>query len=370
MRNFKGFDDYVEIFKGGQQVDSVGNSHDGDALIAKAVASFNATAHEPPAVVGHPKENGPAFGWVEGLKEEGGILLAKFKEVVPEFEEMVQKGMFKKRSASFYPDGRLRHVGFLGAMPPAVKGLTDLKFKEDDQAVTFEFGEATGTIGRIFRSLRDWLIEKDGKEVADKIISNWDVEHINNEARRPKQETALDPAFVDNGQGTDIKENVDMKKVFTEADLLAAKNEGVATGRDEVKTEFAESAKKKVALATKASIKEFVEQGVEKGKIAPAWAKAGIQDFMDNLGSEAISFAENDEKQTPLEWFKEFIDDLPKVVEFKEVATRGQDAGSSDQSAEAIAAKAQEFVDSEAKAGRTINISQAVAHVTKGTEGQ
>ena len=43
---------------------------------------------------------------------------------------MVEKGRFNKRSAAFYPDGGLRHVGFLGASPPAVKGLNPV-FKAD-----------------------------------------------------------------------------------------------------------------------------------------------------------------------------------------------------------------------------------------------
>ena len=40
---------------------------------------------------------------------------------------------YEKRSASFYPDGRLRHVGFLGAAPPAVKGLAGIAFGQEDK---------------------------------------------------------------------------------------------------------------------------------------------------------------------------------------------------------------------------------------------
>ena len=152
MTTQKGFNGWIQIFKGGNQTDSGGHTHDGDELIAKALAGFNTKEHEPPAVVGHPQDNAPAFAWVDDLKEEivdgKRVLMAKFKQVVPEFEKMVKKGLFKKRSAAFYPDGRLRHVGFLGAAPPAVKGLADIGFacdlqvKEDD-LVTFEFGENT-----------------------------------------------------------------------------------------------------------------------------------------------------------------------------------------------------------------------------------
>jgi hypothetical protein len=161
MIEFKGFDDWIPIFRGGPQTDSAGLVHDGDALIERAVSTFNAARHEPPAVIGHPADNAPAYGWVEGLKRQGDLLLAKFKQVEPGFADMVRQGLFKKRSAAFYPDGVLRHVGFLGAVPPAVKGLPDMAFAEPPAAV-FEFSEdwKWTSLSDVFRRLREWLIEK------------------------------------------------------------------------------------------------------------------------------------------------------------------------------------------------------------------
>ena len=142
MMDFKGFEDWVPIFKGGNQIDSRGHEHDGDELINKAITSFDPSSHEPPVVIGHPKNNSPTFGWVKDLKCIGNLLCAKFRDIVPEFENAVKIGLFKKRSASFFPDGRLRHVGFLGGMPPAVKGLADLKFNEEEgNIMSFDFDE-------------------------------------------------------------------------------------------------------------------------------------------------------------------------------------------------------------------------------------
>ena len=147
---FKGFNDWIEIFRGGRQVDSRGNEHDGDVVIDKALASFDPREHEPPLTVGHPEDNSPAFGWVEGLKEavKDGVkvLMAKFRQVAPDFEDLVKQGLFKKRSASFYPDGRLRHVGFLGAAPPAVKGLADMAFAEKGEFIAFVTGDDAGQV--------------------------------------------------------------------------------------------------------------------------------------------------------------------------------------------------------------------------------
>ena len=77
--------------------------------------------------------------------------------VYPAFEEMVQHSLFKKRSASFYrkPAGiELRHVGFLGAQPPDVKGLADMKFEEGFETAEVVFEEETmSDATRIFMSL-------------------------------------------------------------------------------------------------------------------------------------------------------------------------------------------------------------------------
>ena len=147
---FKGFDDWIEIFRGGRQTDSQGRGHDGDEIIDKALASFNVNEHEPPLTVGHPENNSPAYGWVEGLKsivKDGAkVLMAKFRQVAPDFEDLVKQGLFKKRSASFYPDGRLRHVGFLGAAPPAVKGLADMEFAEKGESISFVTGDDAGQV--------------------------------------------------------------------------------------------------------------------------------------------------------------------------------------------------------------------------------
>lgn len=371
---FKGFDEWIEIFRGGKQVDSNGKEHDGDAVIDKAVAAFDAAEHEPPLVVGHPKENAPAFGWVEdvktGLKDGIKVLYARFKQVVPEFEEAVKKGLYKKRSASFYADGRLRHVGFLGAAPPAVKALADLKFKDSGDAVTFDFYDpGMGAVARILRNLRDWLIEKEGKDQADAIIPDWDVENIREEANREQTTTGAVEAFSQpattpsdakavEGRKEDnmaaFKEKVknmlsligvDMSKVpdealpdvlpegaagsFSEADIEEAKKQAAedarADERQKAETEFAEKGRKKRREAREGEISDWYDQSLKGGKVLPAWAKMGLKEFMLKLDAEDVIEFSEESKITSLDWFKCFMEELPKLVEFKEVATRGED---------------------------------------------
>jgi len=351
--HFKGFDDWVEIFKGGAQTDSKGNIHNGDDIIAKAVSAFDPKFHEPPVVVGHPKDNSPAFGWVSELKKKGNSLFAKFKQIVPEFEEAVKKGLYKKRSASFYQDGRLRHVGFLGGTPPAVKGLADLSFSDDDNVVTFEFSETHfwgwQTVADVFRKLREWLLEKEGKKIADTIIPNWDIKTVEDETKtefndnKPKkQESQM--TTLEEKQLNDFMEKIEAAKKkaakeerdkaeaeFAEK-LEMAKKEAAKEERDKADAEFAEKQRKAKLEAVKKDIKTFCETKLEEGKIIPSWIKLGLQEFMENLDSEnEIEFSEGN-KKSRLDWFKDFLDDLPKVVVFGETVSRDKDIGAGEAS--------------------------------------
>lgn len=145
----------IAIFKAGKHT-----ATDGSVLNAtpeylrSVVAGYNPTKHESPAVIGHPKHNLPAYGWVQSLNfnEDDGVLYADFADVEPQFAQLLKDKRFKKRSSSFYPPNHpsnptknkpyLRHVGFLGAQPPAVKGLADFSdVSNDDDCPTFEFSE-------------------------------------------------------------------------------------------------------------------------------------------------------------------------------------------------------------------------------------
>jgi len=155
---------WIEVFRGGRQLDSTGHQHDGDRLIENAVKTFDPAQHEPPVVVGHPQHDSPAFGWVHGIRKviKNGVVVmeVKLKQVMPEFSQAVTAGRFKKRSAAFYKDGRLRHIGFLGGMPPAIKGLADVAaagcFAQASYA-SFEFASNDDWPDSIFDNLTAYV---------------------------------------------------------------------------------------------------------------------------------------------------------------------------------------------------------------------
>lgn len=136
----------IEIFKAGKRPDASGQMIEIKLNdLVQAVTAYNPDLHEAPAVIGHPKDNAPAYAWVKRLNLEGDTLKAELTQIDPNFAEMVEAGRFKKISASFYladsPQNPkpgflyLRHVGFLGAMPPAVKGLRNPEFSDNESGV-------------------------------------------------------------------------------------------------------------------------------------------------------------------------------------------------------------------------------------------
>jgi hypothetical protein len=144
MRNYGESRKTIEIFRAGRHTASDGSAISfSRADLAASARAYYPEIHEAPLVIGHPKMNDPAYGRVTDLALSGDSLYAEADDVDPEFVDLVRAGRFRKISASFYMPGSpqnpvpgvyyLRHVGFLGAQPPAVKGLSPIAFREYDR---------------------------------------------------------------------------------------------------------------------------------------------------------------------------------------------------------------------------------------------
>ncbi len=133
-----------EIFRTGKHTSDKGITKEYSLDDLNFIAtSYNPGEDEAPIVIGHPKDNDPAFGWVSSLSvSEDGKLFADApdEKLHPDFLKALQDGSYKKRSISLTPEGKLRHVGFLGAAKPAVKGLADIQFTSES-SVVYEFDE-------------------------------------------------------------------------------------------------------------------------------------------------------------------------------------------------------------------------------------
>lgn len=103
------------------------------------IANYDPKREEAPLVLGHPKTDDPAYGWVRALKREGGLLFAQIAQVPAELRQAVQSGLYRYVSMALHPGGQqLRHVGLLGAVPPAIKGLGPVQLNDGDGVVTVE----------------------------------------------------------------------------------------------------------------------------------------------------------------------------------------------------------------------------------------
>lgn len=130
--------------------------------------------------------------------------------------------------------------------------------------------------------------------------------------------------------GVDAADSSQAGKTFSEADLDAARTQAAEAERQKVASEFAERERTARQDARKREISSWCESMVKAGKMTPAMVKFGITEFMTAFSEkeDVIEFGEAKEKATLYDRFKAFFEtELPKVVEFKEVATRDKDTG-------------------------------------------
>lgn len=376
---FKGLADWIEVFRAGSHTDSKGRACSFTEADLDQMAS-NVTLGAPPAVLGHPKHNDPAYAWAE-LKRAGASLFAKFSDINPDFEAGVASGAYRNRSVSIVKDAehgwRVQHIGWLGAAPPAIPGLKPVDLADfaaqstdvhsfmdsDDLPIAWAFGD----VAVLFRRLRDWLISKDGIEAADQVLTDYQITGISEQAARIREaalrEAEASPFFT---------QQTGAAMAFQQADLDRVAAETEARVRAETAAQFTAQS---TALQQLQSERQAERIGAQiagwkaAGLVTPA-EEPGLREFMAAFESAAAEFtftaASSEVKKTPAQWFAEFIAGRKPVVKLgASLVDPGHDVQPVDLAdSRAIARAAQEFQAAEAKDGRAISIELAVAHVT------
>ena len=365
-----------QIFRAGRHTSSNGTSlsFSEDDLRA-AVSAYDPALHEAPIVVGHPKDNGPAYGWVKALSfDEEGALVAEPAQVDESFAEMVQAGRFKKRSASFYtPDSPsnpkpgvfyLRHVGFLGAQAPAVKGLKDVGFADAEEGIV-EFSDS-GVVAGLFRRLRDFFLAEHGAEKADQVVPSFMVEDLEAEARREIDMKAAPslPSFSEESSMTP-EQIAEKDAALAAANARIAELEGAAAKVAEFSEREAALAEREAAIARKA-IEVEVDDLVKAGKVLPA-EKGALVAFMAALpeGEATIDFGEGDAatKVHARDFMRRFLTSRPKLVEYGERAGESRTGDPDALSDNDVAEKARLKVKAAKAEGKTLSFTEAVGQV-------
>jgi hypothetical protein len=379
---FKGLQDWIEVFRAGTHTDSKGRSctfteADLDQMVG------NLTLGAAPAVLGHPKHNDPAYAWVKpgNAKRDGASLFVKFEDINPAFAANVDAGAYRNRSVSVYQDKdagwRLRHVGWLGAAPPAIDGLAPLDYSAEVDA--YEFGAedfdvayALASTAELMRGLREQLIADKGVEAADAVLPNWRIQDIADAAQRVREAARSESETDDGGIRPFSKHDTPggSMSTITQEQLDAAKEEARKEAEAKHAAEFAASQAELTKLRSERQAERIGIQIADwkaKGLVTPAEA-TGLAEFMASLesvqGDFAFSAADKSEvKKTPAQFFADFMATRKPLVQLGVRTTEPTEELLDKSNSTAIANAAKEYQAAEEKAGRVVSIEAAVTYV-------
>ncbi len=346
----------IPAFRAGTHTDMNGKTitFNREHLIATANA-YNKAVHEAPIVIGHPQTDDPAYGWIDRFEVVDDELIAIPTQVEPVFGEMVDNGRFKKVSMSFYepnnPNNPKRgvwypkHLGFLGATPPAIKGLKPIEFSEGDGSTfTVNFAETNTNdllagLKQFFAMLPLWIstlakadVQEDAQEQAvyqPLLLPNF------SEANHPKP---VNPPVTTEKETVMSADNQPTPTPTTQAPVtttttpVAPANPAVAA--DPAVVAENEALKKRLADMEKAQEQAkrdaktaehvaYAEGLVTAGKLPPAQKDVAVAILtqLDN-GNTTVSFGEGEAAKPLSGEFKALLDSLPVNAMFGEHATK------------------------------------------------
>jgi len=328
----------VHIDAGGQRVEFT------EADLQAIASSYDRAAHEAPIVVGHPTMDAPAYGWASKFIYRDGALFAEADQVEEQFAGLVREGRFKKVSVSLYgPTAKgnpkpgvwyPRHVGFLGAMPPAIKGLKSVQFAESEDGVhDFSDTYATSTVVRLLRGMRDWMLAQFGQETADRVLPSYELDYaaeaMTAERVRESIESSAEgcaPAFAEGQQPTGSgDQDMSTAQVAELQAQLAAEQQA----RQEAERQLQERRDAEAAAASEArqaAAVAFAERMVTEARI-PAERRDAIVAIHLQLATPAadgavLSFGEGDAAESAVTVFEGLVASAKPSVQFGEHATR------------------------------------------------
>lgn len=291
-------------------------------LLAQLAASYDPEVHKAPLVLGHPQTNHPAFGWLDKLEATAEGLFGYPINVHPAFAAAVNSGRYPQRSLSFWPadhpgsptPGRpyVRHLGVLGAVPPAIPGLLGADLATPDAGIT--------TLDFSADPLPP--LEDPSMSVPDPI--------------------ALAAQVAD---------------LAAQAEALSAREAALAE-REAAAAHQAEGLRRAAAIA-------FCESLADEARILPT-AVPALAEIVLRLDrtDPAPCFASASDPEAPAPagpWLRDFLSHLPPLVELSEVATHGRAGPRAAPSDAEVATRARAYRAQQAAAGNPISFTAAVA---------
>lgn len=334
----------IHLARPGQYRDMHDRAVDLDAQRIRDLASnYNAGTWRAPLVLGHPAHDAQAHGWVTKLEvAEDGELWGEVGQVSTALSDWVREGRYKNVSISWWPKGHannpasdtdtLRHVGVLGAQPPAIAGLEPLSFSDDEKGVVTvempdvpELGDSDwagwwGTKG-FMRGVRDFLIGEFGLDRIDKALPAHLIDSVDSAADAAMRD---EPSFSDPNPESPMTTNTP----GANPDTGAADPTDLADREARLVEREARIAvrEQEAAAAETAAIKDravsFCDGLVKEGKLAPAGREI-VEHIHATLagGNEPISFSDG-ATRPPLAEFEKLLGGAHPIVNLSEM-TKG-----------------------------------------------
>jgi hypothetical protein len=299
-------------------------------------------------VVGHPDRSSvPSFGIADALRFVGDTLFFRPAKIVHEFGALVAKGGFPHVSAGVdLINNKLDHIAFLSAENPAIDGLAPIaefsRQKNDTDVVTIDITDTFSKgiaefssldswfkwrlqdIGNLFSKFRDYLIEKEGRDAADKTIPDYMVNGLLESP--PVEPEQLSAQFSSNEGGEMdpvLKQQLDAANVkVNELTGKLAEFQASAATLQQTNTEL--TARVEQLTATIASLtgekqvaefSSFVEKLIDEKKVLPAEKDALVKELaVMAKASNLAEFSQAGATDTPLAIFKAKLEARPKSV--------------------------------------------------------
>ena len=343
----------VEAFKSGTHTSAEGDvTTFTDADLEEIVQRYNQNPGNAPVCAGHPSDSSPAYGWIDKVKKVGNTLLAKIKDINPDFMEALKNKTYRKVSLSLYSDDKgynIRHLAMLGGMAPAVKGLAPVSFAEAVNYKSYSFDEeitmdkpvvnkvdALEKENNFFKKLFNKFKIEVNSFTEDKMADTKVLEHAEGDAAdagTAKINKLEDP---DQPKGDKVasqaeltaKETVDTAPVkmatMENVNDKNAENAKLSAEKDELKkqvealTKELEGLKSLLTKEKVSSDADFCESLIKEGKLRPADKDMTILTLHTYRDvDKALNFAE-ESPESKLKKYRDHLINSPKVVEFGE----------------------------------------------------
>ena len=330
-----------DVFFAGEHTDNTGKSRNYSREDLQQVVD-NFTPNKAPLVIGHPKTNAPALGWVTGVRlTDDDRLEVTANNVNVDFAKAVAAKSFPNRSISLVRTDKgltLRHIGYLGAVEPALEGLGwQFNGAETDPTETVEFSaepnetiefsmeiEQQRSVLDMFSDLRDFIIDKFSEEEADRVLPRWNINWLRDAlTRKEVNENEHDPFTPEFSKPkTEEPAVTTYTQEQLDAAIQQAKDDAEASFSSQLSAEKsradnAEKTLEEQAFAARvADCKAVVDAKIAAGHLTPANA-AGLAEFMASLpqgdDAQTFSFSKSDAEtveQSQYDFAKAFVGSL------------------------------------------------------------